>query len=83
MDLILIPGVAFTESGARLGHGKGYYDTFLSKCFDAVELPPRTVALAFREQMVDDVPCHDHDIKIDLVLHPEADAENELTQNKP
>uniref|UniRef100_A0A6M2DP64 5-formyltetrahydrofolate cyclo-ligase n=1 Tax=Xenopsylla cheopis TaxID=163159 RepID=A0A6M2DP64_XENCH len=65
VDLVIVPGVAFTSTGNRLGHGKGYYDTFLS----SLRPKAKTVALAFKEQILEDIPIHDHDVVIDQVLY--------------
>ncbi len=32
IDLVLVPLLCFDERGFRVGHGKGYYDKFLSRC---------------------------------------------------
>ncbi|KAL0959615.1 hypothetical protein HGRIS_011318 [Hohenbuehelia grisea] len=74
LDLILVPGVAFDHSLSRLGHGKGYYDRFISSYSEAWRKRPLLVALALREQIVDEnnVPVGDHDWKMDLVISPDG-----------
>lgn len=61
--LVLMPGLAFTEDGKRMGYGGGFYDKFL-----ASEPDHPTVALCYDFQMVDDIPTEDYDIPVDCVL---------------
>lgn len=61
--LVLMPGLAFTVNGDRMGYGGGYYDKFLAR-----EPNHPTVALCYDFQIVDSLPVQDHDIPVDLVL---------------
>ncbi len=63
IDLLLVPGVAFTPAGARLGYGGGFYDTFIPRCCNA-----RLLALAFAEQMVESLPTEAHDLQLPQVI---------------
>ena len=69
LDLILVPGMAFTSSGFRLGRGKGYYDAYLAKA-KSLGLKPKTIALAFNEQVLTEIPTDNHDMSIDEVIYP-------------
>ena len=61
--LVLMPGLAFTKKGDRMGYGGGFYDKFL-----AAEPNHPTVALCYAFQMVDELPTEQYDIPVDLVL---------------
>jgi 5-formyltetrahydrofolate cyclo-ligase len=61
-DLVLVPGVAFTRAGARLGRGKGFYDRWLEG--RAV----LKMGVCFSAQVVGDVPREGHDVRMDGVL---------------
>jgi 5-formyltetrahydrofolate cyclo-ligase len=62
--VILVPGVAFTRAGQRLGRGGGYYDRLLSA------LPAKAVRLGvcFELQIVDELPSEPHDMRVDGVV---------------
>jgi 5-formyltetrahydrofolate cyclo-ligase len=64
IDVILMPGVAFDLTGGRLGYGGGYYDRFLEKCGPRCML----IAVAFEVQIIEHVPCADHDAHIHKVV---------------
>lgn len=70
--MVVAPGVAFTKNGGRLGHGKGYYDSFFKKLTELQkDRQAFKVGLALKEQIVDDVPLSEHDVLLDLVVYPD------------
>ncbi|KAN0140128.1 hypothetical protein V8E53_002024 [Lactarius tabidus] len=77
LDVILIPGVAFDRSLARLGHGKGYYDRFLTSYTSLAsargKAKPLFVGLALREQVLaaGDVPVGANDVQVDMIVTPD------------
>lgn len=64
-----MPGVAFTKNGKRLGHGGGYYDRYIQNLRENQKNPVVTVAVAFNEQILDDIPTHEHDQNIDIIVN--------------
>ncbi|MBU0503207.1 MAG: 5-formyltetrahydrofolate cyclo-ligase [Candidatus Omnitrophica bacterium] len=64
LDLVVVPGVAFTKDGSRLGRGKGYYDRFLKK------LPDKAVSigLAFGFQVKSSLPATPQDVSVNKVI---------------
>ncbi|CAL8087263.1 unnamed protein product [Calicophoron daubneyi] len=72
LDVIIVPGLAFTSDGHRLGRGGGFYDRYISwyrRIASSQELSnPKLFALAFEEQIVPSIPSEPHDIVVDNVL---------------
>lgn len=57
VDVWLVPGLAFTSSGGRLGYGGGWYDRFL-----AATAPNAVIlGIAYPFQVVSDLPLEPHD----------------------
>ncbi|MBL4933427.1 5-formyltetrahydrofolate cyclo-ligase [Clostridium paridis] len=73
LDLIIMPGVAFTRSGERVGYGGGYYDKFLEKANPKI---PKVV-LAFSLQVLEELPQESFDIKVNYII-----TENEIIDCK-
>lgn len=63
-DFVLVPGVAFTRQGDRLGYGGGYYDRLLPM----LRLDAARIAAAFSLQVVDSIPLAPHDQRVHCVV---------------
>lgn len=60
----IIPGLAFTRGGKRLGYGGGWYDRLLASApKDAVK-----IGVAYSFQIVDDLPGEPHDVPLTDVV---------------
>lgn len=67
IDLIVVPGVAFTEKGHRLGLGGGYFDSFLREVYSKKPDIP-TIGLAFECQIRKWIPKEPHDQKVKKII---------------
>ena len=61
IDLIHVPGLAFTTKGYRIGYGGGYYDRYLK------HFPGHTLSTVYPCQIRDFSP-ENHDIPVEEVL---------------
>ena len=60
----LVPGLAFTKDGCRLGYGGGWYDRLLAQVPKRI---PR-IGVAYGFQLVDELPSEPHDIRLTDVV---------------
>ena len=63
IDLAVVPGMAFTADGCRLGRGRGYYDRLLPRLTRALK-----IGLCWPFQLVDTMPTTHHDVRMDAVV---------------
>ena len=68
LDVVLAPCQAVDRKGCRLGKGGGFYDRFLAN----PALRAAVIAIAFQEQILDEVPAGDTDRRVPRVV---TDAE--------
>lgn len=62
--VLLVPALALDDAGRRLGYGAGYYDRTLPRFCP----PGRTIGVAFAFQLLGELPVHEHDVPVDLVV---------------
>lgn len=64
IDWMLVPGVAFTRGGERLGYGAGFYDRLIA----GLPKRPILVAAGFAVQLRDAIPMTPTDQLVDVVI---------------
>ena len=62
LAVIIVPAIALTKEGFRLGYGFGYYDRFLH----GKKL--MTIALSYAKQIIKSFPHDEHDVKINYIV---------------
>ncbi|MBX5437495.1 MAG: 5-formyltetrahydrofolate cyclo-ligase [Alicyclobacillaceae bacterium] len=64
LAVVVVPGLAFTRSGVRLGYGGGYYDRlFADESVTAVR-----IGVAYDRQVLDNLPADPHDARLHLLV---------------
>lgn len=62
-ELIIVPGLAFSKDGYRLGYGKGHFDRYINNNKDIL-----TVGVCLKEQVIDNFPAELHDQKLNFII---------------
>lgn len=68
IDLVVVPGLGFSETGYRIGRGMGFYDRFLAQ----PEFVGVSCGLAFSDQVVPEMPVLDHDVPLSMLVTERA-----------
>ncbi|MEM7807137.1 MAG: 5-formyltetrahydrofolate cyclo-ligase [Planctomycetota bacterium] len=63
---VLVPGVAFTADGRRLGRGGGYYDRLIASLPGAF-----FCGVCGDDRLLDDLPTEPHDRRVDAIVTPD------------
>jgi 5-formyltetrahydrofolate cyclo-ligase len=61
--LIVVPGIAFSHTGVRLGYGKGYYDQYLTN--DVCK-----IGVCMDSFFVESLPRESHDVVMNAIITP-------------
>ncbi len=64
---VIVPGVAFDKKNNRLGHGKAFYDIYLSSLIKK-NLCVYFCGVCFNWQILEEIPCNQNDVKMNSVI---------------
>lgn len=70
IDILLVPGVAFSRDWKRLGRGGGRYDRMIAQVRQN-NPSCHIIGVCFAQQLVDDLPTEPHDQLVDEVVSRE------------
>lgn len=70
-NIMVLPGLAFDKNGARVGYGGGYYDRYIEKYRERIDMK---VALAYDFQVFEHIEVESFDEKIDKIITENYDA---------
>lgn len=73
IELVIVPGVAFSNDGYRIGFGGGFYDRYLAK------LNLRTVSLVLEPQVQNELPIENHDIPVQTLIYSDRAEAGHVT----
>ncbi|VEU21675.1 DEKNAAC102800 [Brettanomyces naardenensis] len=70
LDILFVPGLAFSKDCKRLGHGAGFYDDFIKRYYENYHERPILVGIGLEEQLVSGEWLHteEHDETLDYVI---------------
>jgi 5-formyltetrahydrofolate cyclo-ligase len=64
-SVVVVPGLAFSTTGSRLGQGSGFYDRFLERSSaDTIK-----IGVCFDFQIMETIPRETHDVNVDLLVY--------------
>lgn len=66
IDVILVPLLAFDETGHRVGYGKGYYDKFLATC----RIDCKKIGISFFDPVKEIEDTNENDFQLTACLTP-------------
>lgn len=71
IDIVIVPGRAFTKDGVRMGRGNGGYDIWIRAQRKRNPLT-RFIGICFDSQILQEIPIEEHDERVDRVVTPNS-----------
>ncbi|KAG7194812.1 5,10-methenyltetrahydrofolate synthetase [Scheffersomyces spartinae] len=68
LDVLIMPGVAFSPTLQRIGHGAGFYDRWIASYHQKYGITPQLIGIGLKEQLVENIPIENHDWPLDAVV---------------